>query len=105
MSEKSSETKAWWTAWWRGGRAVAENTVVRQPMPDDLAEVANAPYAPLKGLAPGSTEAQVRRPSFPDQGARLGVRFDKGGRMVFNLSHRLPVVDFLGANRTFVELQ
>lgn len=33
------------------------------------------------------------------------VRFSKGGRMVLNLAHGLPVVDFLAANRTLVELQ
>jgi len=35
----------------------------------------------------------------------MGVRFGEGGRMAFDLSHGLPVVDFLAASRTFVELE
>jgi len=35
----------------------------------------------------------------------MGVRLGEGGRMAFDLSHGLPVVNFLAANRTFVELE
>jgi hypothetical protein len=35
----------------------------------------------------------------------MGVRFGEGGRMAFDLSHGLPVVDSLVANRAFVEVE
>jgi formylglycine-generating enzyme required for sulfatase activity len=58
---------------------------VRQRIPDDLVEVADAQYAPLNRLAPGSQEAQERqRQAVQQLGLPLEVKTRKTG-IVFRL--------------------
>ncbi len=58
---------------------------VSRRIPDDLVEVPDAQYAPLKGLAPGSAEAQERqREAVQGSGLPLEVRTAKA-RIVFRL--------------------